>query len=231
MPSETQARRRERAREVLARLEAHMPGAKIELDFRSPLELLVAVILSAQCTDKRVNQVTPALFERYPDAAAYASSTLGELESFIASCGLFRSKAKNIQAAARALLERHHGEVPIGRAELEALPGVGRKTAGVVGNHLGGEAAFPVDTHVFRVSRRLGLARAKTPEKVEAELSAILPISSWMKGHQLLVWHGRRVCHARGPACSQCPVEALCPKKGLARPKPEASRAVRRVRP
>lgn len=231
MPREPLLRRRERALQVLARLDAHMPDATIELDFHSPLELLVAVILSAQCTDKRVNQVTPALFRRYPDAAAYASSTLSELESYIASCGLFRSKAKNLQAAASALVEHHQGQVPTRRVDLEALPGVGRKTAGVVGNHLGGEPAFPVDTHVFRVSRRLGLARALVPEKVEAELCALLPASEWVKGHQLLVWHGRRACHARAPACDRCPVEGLCPKTGLAKPRPAASRAARRDRP
>ncbi|MHB8878612.1 MAG: endonuclease III [Myxococcaceae bacterium] len=231
MPQETHTRRRARALEVLARLDAHLPGATIELDFRTPLELLVAVMLSAQCTDKRVNQVTPALFARYPDTAAYALASLPELESFICSCGLFRNKARNIQAAARALAERHRGQVPMGRAELEALPGVGRKTAGVVSIHLGGEAAFPVDTHVFRVARRLALARAGAPEKVEEELCALLPQATWAKGHQLFVWHGRRTCHARAPSCAGCPVEALCPKVGLSKARRSKTRAARPSRP
>ena len=199
----------------MERLERSMPEVRIELDYRTPLQLLVAVILSAQCTDKRVNLVTPALFRRFPDAAAYASASPADVEPFIQSCGLFRAKAKNLVAAARALVAEHAGEVPTARAALEGLPGVGHKTAGVVCMHLGGDEAFPVDTHVKRLAFRLGFTRHTDPDKVEAELQALLPSSRWMKGHQLLVWHGRRTCLARAPACERCVVAPLCPKKGV----------------
>lgn len=199
----------------MERLNRSMPDVRIELDYRTPLELLVAVILSAQCTDKRVNLVTPALFQRFPDAASLAAATVEQVEPFIQSCGLYRAKAKNLVAAARALVAEHGGEVPVSRALLEALPGVGRKTAGVVCIHLGGDDAFPVDTHVKRLSFRLGFTRHTDPDKVEEDLQATLPVAWWMKGHQLLVWHGRRTCFARSPACERCPVAELCPQKGV----------------
>ena len=212
-----------------------MPEARIELDYRTPLELLVAVILSAQCTDKRVNLVTPALFQRYPDARAYATADLAELESFIRTCGLYRSKAKNLIAAGQALVERHAGQVPTSRAALAELPGVGLKTAGVVTIHLGGDDAFPVDTHIRRLSNRLGLSREDDPDKVERDLQQLLPPERWAKGHQLLIWHGRRTCTARAPACERCEVAGLCPKIGVARrsaARPTTpSRAPRRGRP
>ncbi len=207
--------KRRRAVEVVERLERSMPDVRIELDYRTPLELLVAVILSAQCTDKRVNLVTPALFARFPDAAAYARASVEEVEPFIQSCGLYRAKAKNIVAAARALLAEHGGEVPHARAALATLPGVGNKTAGVVCMHLGGDEAFPVDTHVKRLAFRLGFTRHTAPDKVEEDLCHLLPSPRWMKGHQLLVWHGRRTCFARSPACERCTVAELCPKKGV----------------
>ncbi|HEX8539442.1 MAG TPA: endonuclease III [Cystobacter sp.] len=212
---ESSQSKRMRAIEVLERLERAMPDVRIELDYRTPLELMVAVILSAQCTDKRVNLVTPALFQRFPDAAAYASASVEEVEPFIQSCGLYRAKAKNLIAAARALVAEHGGEVPRSRAVLETLPGVGRKTAGVVCIHLGGDDAFPVDTHVKRLALRLGFTRHEDPDKVEMDMQALLPSERWMKGHQLLVWHGRRTCFARSPACERCPVAPLCPKKGV----------------
>ncbi|ATB31514.1 endonuclease III [Melittangium boletus DSM 14713] len=199
-----------------------MPDVRIELDYRTPLELLVAVILSAQCTDKRVNLVTPALFERFPDAAAYARASVEEVEPFIQSCGLYRAKAKNLVAAARALVAEHGGEVPRSRASLETLPGVGHKTAGVVCMHLGGDEAFPVDTHVKRLAFRLGFTRHTDPDKVEEDMQGLLPSPQWMKGHQLLVWHGRRTCFARAPACERCVVAELCPRKGV-RLKPSAA--------
>lgn len=192
-----------------------MPDARIELDYSTPLELLVAVILSAQCTDKRVNLVTPALFRRFPDAAAYASASVQEVEPFIQTCGLYRAKAKNLIAAARALVAEHGGQVPRSRAVLETLPGVGHKTAGVVCIHLGGDDAFPVDTHVKRLAFRLGFSSHVDPDKVELDLQALLPAERWMKGHQLLVWHGRRTCFARSPACERCVVAARCPRKGV----------------
>jgi endonuclease-3 len=213
--------KRKRAVDVMDRLEEAMPDVRIELDYRTPMELLVAVILSAQCTDKRVNLVTPALFMRFPDPYSYARASVKELEPFIQSCGLYRAKAKNIIAAARALVDEHGGEVPRSRAALEELPGVGRKTAGVVCIHLGGDDAFPVDTHVKRLAYRLGFSRHEDPDKVELDLQPLLPPERWAKGHQLLVWHGRRTCFARAPACERCPVADLCPKKGVrTRPAP-----------
>ncbi len=197
------------------RLQADMPDARIELDYRTPLELLVAVILSAQCTDKRVNLVTPALFQRFPDARAYAGAEPTDVEPFIRTCGLYRAKAKNIVAAARALVEEHAGQVPLRRSVLEQLPGVGRKTAGVVCIHLGGDAAFPVDTHVKRLAYRLGFTTQEDPDKVETDMQAVLPPERWTLGHQLLVWHGRRTCFARSPECGRCVVADLCPKKGV----------------
>ncbi len=220
MARESRESKRKRAVEVLERLEKAMPEARIELDYRTPLELLVAVILSAQCTDKRVNLVTPALFARFPDVRAYAGASPAQVEPFIQTCGLYRSKAKNLVAAARALLADHAGEVPHSRAALEKLPGVGTKTAGVVSIHLGGDDAFPVDTHVKRLAYRLGFSRNMDPDKVEADMRALLPSHRWTQGHQLLVWHGRRTCLARAPACERCTVAELCPKKGVpARPK------------
>jgi endonuclease-3 len=171
--------KRKRASEVMDRLERAMPDVRIELDYRTPLELLVAVILSAQCTDKRVNLVTPALFQRFPDAHAYARASTEEVEPFIQSCGLFRAKAKSLVAAARALVAEHGGEVPRSRALLEKLPGVGRKTAGVVCIHLGGDDAFPVDTHVKRLAYRLGFSRHEDPDKVERDMQPLLPPERW----------------------------------------------------
>ncbi len=202
---------------TIDRLDEHMPDAKIELGYRTPLELLVSVVLSAQCTDKRVNLVTPALFERYRSVEAYASASPEELESMIKTCGLYRSKAKSIIAAARALVEKHGGRVPLLRAELEALPGVGHKTAGVVAIHLGSDSAFPVDTHIGRLARRLGFTKHLDPTKVETDLRQLLPRDRWAKAHQLLIWHGRRTCFARSPACERCVVASLCPRIGVAK--------------
>jgi endonuclease III len=204
-----------RAGAILTALAEAMPDARIELDHRTPYELLVAVILSAQCTDKRVNMVTPALFRRYPDARALAQADEAEVRPYLQSLGLFRAKAKNLVAAAQALVAQHGGEVPRGRAALSLLPGVGNKTAGVVSMHIGGDVAFPVDTHVKRLAFRLGLTSAEAPDKVEADLQALLPPERWVLGHQLLVWHGRRTCFARAPACERCAVAPLCPRRGV----------------
>jgi len=207
----------ERARglAVLDGLAQAMPDARIELDFGDDLQLLISVILSAQSTDKGVNKVTPGLFRTFPDAAAYAAAAPEELWPHIRTLGLFRNKAKSIVAAARAIVAEHGGKVPRTRAGLEALPGVGQKTAGVVLVHLGAEPAFPVDTHVGRLARRLGFTRQEAPDRVEEDLRALFPVERWALGHQLLVWHGRRCCAARGPACSRCPVAERCPKKGV----------------
>ncbi len=208
---------RARARKVVERLARAMPDVRIALHFGSDVELLVSVVLSAQCTDARVNRVTPALFARYPDAAAYAGARPEELWPYIRSCGLFRTKARNIVAAMRAIRAEHGGRVPRTREGLEALPGVGRKTAGVVLVHLGAGHAFPVDTHVGRVARRLGFSREAHPDRVERDLMALLPAEEWGPAHQLFVWHGRRTCGARGPACERCPIEELCPRRGVKR--------------
>jgi endonuclease-3 len=206
---------RARAAEIVDRLERAMPDVRIALEFADDVQLLVSVVLSAQSTDVGVNRVTPALFARFPDAASYARARPEELWPYIRSLGLYRNKAKAIVAATAAIEREHGGRVPRTREALEALPGVGRKTAGVVLVHLGAAQAFPVDTHVGRVSRRLGLTREANPDKVERDLMALLPETRWAAAHQLFVWHGRRTCQARAPACSRCPLEDLCPKRGV----------------
>ncbi len=209
------AEKQARAGEIVDRLEHAMPDVKIALEFGDDVQLLVSVILSAQSTDVGVNKATPALFARFPDAAAYAKAAPEELWPFIRSLGLYRNKAKAIVAAMQAIVREDGGRVPRTREGLEALPGVGPKTAGVVLVHLGAAHAFPVDTHVGRVSRRLDLTRQLEPSKVEQDLRALLPQERWGKAHQLFVWHGRRTCIARAPACSRCPVNDLCPKRGV----------------
>ena len=203
----------QRAAQVMAALQKLYPEAKPELNFRNPYETLIATILSAQCTDKRVNLVTARLFPLYPDAFAMAKLTPEALEPLIRECGLYHSKAKNIIAASRALVEQYDGKVPSTRQALMKLPGVGQKTAGVVLLAAFGEDQIPVDTHVFRVSRRIGLADANTPEKVEEQLRSLLDREIWSLGHHLIIWHGRRCCHARKPECERCPLnEGLCEK-------------------
>ena len=200
-----------RAAMVMEALKELYPEAKPELRFANPYETLIATILSAQCTDKRVNMVTERLFPKYPDAFAMAKLTPEELEPMIRECGLYRNKAKNIIAASRTLVEQYDGRVPATRKELMALPGVGQKTAGVVLLAAFGGDEIPVDTHVFRVSRRIGLADGNAPEQVEAQLRALLDRDIWSLGHHLIIWHGRRCCHARKPECERCPLNGgLC---------------------
>lgn len=215
MARESKAARGVRFVQIVDRLEAAMPEARIALDYADELQLLVAVMLSAQCTDRVVNTVTPALFERHPTAAHYARSTPEKLGLAIKRVGLWRTKAKNLHAAMVRIERDHGGQIPRSREALRELPGVGWKTAGVVVNHAFGTPAFPVDTHVGRVSRRLGLTRQEDPDKVERDLSALLPPSLWGRGHQLLIWHGRRTCEARKPHCSRCAVVGLCPQRGV----------------
>jgi endonuclease-3 len=214
MARESKSDKQRRAREIVARLEEAMPEAKMALDYGNELELLVSVMLSAQSTDKLVNTVTPALFARFPDAQAYARSSPAELERFIQRVGLFRSKARNLHACMTILSEKHGGRIPRTREELNELPGVGWKTAGVVVNHAFGVPAFPVDTHVGRVARRLKLTAHEDPDKVEDDLQKLLPPEQWGRGHQLLIWHGRRTCDARKPKCDECDVAPLCPSFG-----------------
>ena len=207
--------KRARAVQIIKALDHAMPEAKIELDYRTPLELVVAVALSAQTTDKRVNLVTPALFARFPTAADYAKATTAEVESYIKTVGLFRNKSKSLVRLGQVLMERHGGEVPTSRAELAELPGVGNKTAGVVTIHLGAEHAFPVDTHILRLSKRMGFSTSSDPDDVEKDLRKIFPEALWFKAHQLIIWHGRRCCDALRPECHRCVVAELCPKKGV----------------
>jgi len=196
---------------VFEELQKLYPEARPELHFSNAYEVLVATILSAQCTDKRVNLVTSRLFPKYPDAYAMAKLEPEELEPEIRECGLYHNKAKNIVAACRAIVSEHGGVVPSTREELMKLPGVGQKTAGVVLLAAFGDDQIPVDTHVIRVSRRIGLADATTAEGVEKQLRDILPRETWSHAHHLLIWHGRRMCHARGPECGRCPLRGeLC---------------------
>lgn len=201
----------QQAAQVMEELAKLYPDAGPELNFSNPFETLIATILSAQCTDRRVNQCTAKLFPLYPDAHAMAQLTPEQLEPLIRECGLYRNKAKNIIAACRGLVEKYDGVVPSNREELMALPGVGQKTAGVVLMAAFGDPQIPVDTHVFRVSRRIGLADANTPEQVEKQLRALLERDIWIYGHHLLIWHGRRICHALRPDCDACPLNGgLC---------------------
>jgi endonuclease-3 len=200
------------ALEIQRRLSAMYPVAHCELDHRDPLQLAVATILSAQCTDKRVNIVTPAVFARYPDARALAAADRGELEEIVRTTGFFRNKAKSIIGMAKALLERHGGQVPRTMAELVALPGIGRKTANVIlGNAFGINDGIVVDTHVARLSARFGLTRQTDPVKIELALMPLFPRESWAMLSHLLIWHGRRVCDARRPRCAECGLRDICP--------------------
>ena len=195
---------------ILDRLEEMYPEAKAELVFSNPYEMLVATMLSAQCTDRQVNKVTPAVFARYPDANAMAEARVEDLYPMVKSCG-FKSKAGNIIAACRIIKEEHGGQVPDTREELTKLPGVGRKTANVVLSNAFGLPAFAVDTHVFRVSNRLGLCRADTVEETERQMTRLIPEEKWGEAHHWLIWHGRRVCRAQRPLCGECGLQEMCP--------------------
>jgi len=197
--------------ELHRRLRAAYPDAQCALDHRDPFELVVATILSAQCTDARVNLTTPALFARFPDAAALAAARQEDVEALVKSTGFFRNKAKNLIGLGQALVARHGGQVPSDPAALAALPGVGQKTANVVLANAFGVPALAVDTHIFRVARRLGLSKAPTPEKVEADLCRLFPRADWIELHHQLIFHGRRTCDARRPDCAACPLLDLCP--------------------
>lgn len=212
-PSDT--RESERIAEILRRLRQAYPDAQCALRHSNPLELLVATILSAQCTDERVNQVTLTLFQKYRSAEDYAMANPAELEQDIRPTGFYRNKARHIQGAARVILERFGGEVPRTMGELLQLPGVARKTANVVlGVAFGQAEGIVVDTHVRRLANRLNLTKEQDPDKIERDLMAIIPRENWIDfGHQL-IWHGRRICHARRPDCPNCPLNDLCPSAG-----------------
>ncbi len=211
-PVSLRSTKKRRAREILARLWQLYPEATCSLNYQTPVQLLVATILSAQCTDERVNRVTPALFARFPDAAALATADLGELESLIRSTGFYRNKAKNIQRACQQLVTHHGGAVPQTMAELLALPGVARKTANVVLAHAFGiHAGVTVDTHVKRLSNRLGLVKSDDPVQIERTLMNLLPQPEWENWSIRLIYHGREVCGARRPQCGACALADLCP--------------------
>lgn len=215
MPRESKAAKLARTAELIGRLRQAYPDAHCELNFSNPLELLIATILSAQCTDKQVNLVTADLFRKYRSAADFAGADPEQFAQDIRRIGLFRNKAKNIQATCRMLLERHGGEVPRTLPELTALAGVGRKTANVVlGCAFGLNEGIVVDTHVGRLSARLGLSGATDPVKIEADLMPLVPREHWALFSHLLIWHGRRRCPARSPDCAACEVAALCPGAG-----------------
>ncbi|MBZ9713950.1 endonuclease III [Deinococcus multiflagellatus] len=204
-----------RAAQVLGALEALYPDARTELDFQTPFELLVATVLSAQATDVSVNAATPALFAAYPDAHTMSQAQPEDLEPLIRRIGLYRAKARNLAALARLLVERHGGEVPNDFNAVVALPGAGRKTANVVLSNAYGYPAIAVDTHVGRLSRRLGLSVQTNPDKVEADLQALFPRERWVFLHHALILHGRRVCTARKPDCPGCVMNTFCPKVGV----------------
>jgi endonuclease-3 len=216
MPRETKAAISARVRKIIAGLKQAYPDAHCELDHANPLELLVATILSAQCTDKRVNLVTADLFKKYRSAADYAQASLPELEQAIKSTGFFRNKAKSIKTCCQVIVEKHGGQVPRTMADLTQLGGVGRKTANVVlGNAFGTNCGVVVDTHVSRLSQRLGLTKETAPEKIEQELMRLVSEEQWTLFSHWLIWHGRRRCFARNPDCPNCEIKALCPRLGV----------------
>lgn len=212
-----------RARRMGRILADTYPDAHCELDFQTPLQLLVATILSAQTTDVRVNKVTPTLFATYPTAADLASADRADLEQIIASTGFFRAKSASLQSMAARLVEAYGGEVPNRMADLMTLPGVGRKTANVVLGNAFGIPGITVDTHFGRLSRRFGWTEELDPDKVEAEVGSLFPRSEWTMLSHRLIWHGRRICHSRKPACGACPVGTLCPSFGLGPTDPTAA--------
>ena len=216
MPREPREPEAARLKKIIAGLKHAYPDAHCELDHSNPLELLVATILSTQCTDKRVNLVTADLFKNYRSAADYARAPLPELEQAIKSTGFFRNKAKSLKNCCQALVEKHGGQVPRTMEELTQLGGVGRKTANVVlGNAFGINCGVVVDTHVARLSQRLGLTEETAPEKIEQELMNLLPQEQWTMFSHWLIWHGRRRCAARSPDCPGCEIRTLCPRRGV----------------
>jgi endonuclease III len=228
-PSQTALVRR--ARMINRVLAQTYPDADIELDFETPLQLLVATILSAQSTDKRVNMVTPVVFARYPDAAALAAADRAELEELIKPTGFFRAKSDSLIKLGSALIERFDGDVPSRLADLVTLPGVGRKTANVVLGNAFGIPGITVDTHVGRLSRRFGWTTQHDPTKVEVDIAALFPKRNWTQLCQNMIWHGRRCCHARNPACGACPVARWCPSYGEGETDPvQAAKLIREPR-
>jgi endonuclease-3 len=212
---------RNQARAIYRILTKTYPNVRCELDFKNPLELIVAVVLSAQCTDKRVNQITPALFKKYKRAKDYAKAPLPEIEEFIYSAGFYHAKARHLQGLGRKLVEDYGGEVPNRIEDLVSLPGVGRKTANVVLGHAFGIPGITVDTHFGRLSRRFHWTTSMDPVKVEHEVGVLIPEREWTNLSQRMIWHGRRICHSRKPACGACPVAKICPSYGIGETDPK----------
>ena len=215
MPKESKKAKVSRALKVLDRLHQLYPNAKTELEYSNGFELLVATILSAQATDVSVNAATPKLFKKYPTAQKMAKATPEELEPYIKTIGLYRAKAKNLAATARALIDNFNAEVPNDFEAIQTLPGVGRKTANVVLSNIYGRPGIAVDTHVGRLARRLGFSGETNPDKVEVDLEALFPVDDWIYLHHSLILHGRRVCFARNPNCEACGLLELCPQIGV----------------
>ena len=213
LPSQKSAQKE--ALETYRVLTKHYPNVKCELDFQTPFQLLVAVVLSAQCTDKRVNHVTPALFQRFGDPSKMARAKVSDIENLIRSTGFFRVKSANIKTLSELIMSEFDGEVPRTLEELITLPGVGRKTANVVLGHAFGIPGITVDTHFGRLSRRFGWTTSQDPVKVEFEVGKLIPEKEWTNLSQRLIWHGRRICHSRKPACAACPLDKLCPSYGI----------------
>ena len=213
MPADSETRKEARA--VYRILSKTYPEIRCELDFKNPLELIVATVLSAQCTDKRVNTITPALFKKYKTAKAYAGADIHQLEEMVFQTGFYRAKARHIKGIGIKLLEEFNGEVPNTLEELITLPGVGRKTANVVLGHAFDIPGITVDTHFGRLSRRFGWTKEMDPVKVERIVGELIPQKEWTNLSQRMIWHGRRICHSRKPACGACPVAKLCPSVGI----------------
>jgi endonuclease-3 len=204
-----------RAKAIYRQLTKSYPNVRCELDYNSAFQLLVATVLSAQCTDKRVNQTTPALFKKYPNPKKMAKADLKDIQRLVKSTGFFRAKAKNIKGLSNKIMEEFDGDVPSNLDDLITLPGVGRKTANVVLGHAFGIPGITVDTHFGRLSRRFGWSKQNDPVKVEFEVGELIPEKEWTNLSQRMIWHGRRVCHSRKPACGACPLAKLCPSYGI----------------
>jgi endonuclease-3 len=204
-----------KAKTIYRQLTKSYPNVRCELDYNSAFQLLVATVLSAQCTDKRVNQTTPALFKKYPNPKKMAKADLKDIQRLVKSTGFFRAKAKNIKGLSNKIMEEFDGDVPSNLEDLITLPGVGRKTANVVLGHAFGIPGITVDTHFGRLSRRFGWSKQNDPVKVEFEVSELIPEKEWTNLSQRMIWHGRRVCHSRKPACGACPLAKLCPSYGI----------------
>ena len=225
---ESQANKKIRAKAIYRLLSKSYPNVKCELDYSSAFELLVATVLSAQCTDKRVNQTTPALFKKYKNVKKMASADRKDIERLIKSTGFFRAKAKNIKGLSEKILTEFNGEVPNNLEDLITLPGVGRKTANVVLGHAFNIPGITVDTHFGRLSRRFGWSKENNPVKVEFEVAGLIPEKEWTNLSQRMIWHGRRVCHSRKPACGVCSLAKLCPSFGIGESDPiKAKRLVK----